>query len=186
MSVLLNRKFEPAERSKQKSKTKKKDFISDITKQKKTKRCTEREFLAYIKHKIGPKKKSIEKLSLVWVGEIVECEACSRTITDLRSKHCHCGYDTHTKKWEERKKQKEVQKRIAAKSVPEKLPRIGQIYHNHRVEALRAIASAGMPLTDMESLSEWIDSISKTGYNLGHARDIPRICGPTLHAELKK
>ena len=102
--------------------------------------------MAHNKNKIGSEKKSIEKQSLVWVGGIVECEACSRTLTDLISTHRHFGYDMHKKKWEEWKKHKEVQASIAAESVPGNLPCIGSISHNHRVEALRAIANVGMPL----------------------------------------
>ena len=66
---------------------------------KKTKGCTEEEFTKYIKSKREYGNSSYENQSLVWLNTgIIFCQACQKTIYNLRSTRRHCKSEKHTTK----------------------------------------------------------------------------------------
>ena len=160
-----------------------------ITKQSKTgdkqtkEMFTEREFedmLSRSKLLAGTEKRTIENESLCFIKDgRSQCQACVKPLNNI----CHCGNPVHKKQLIEWKEKKEKQSRLQCS--PHDVPDIEETSTNFRIEALRAIASANIPLTALEDMRSFIEYFSKPGYRLGHVRDIPRNYAGILHRTLK-
>ena len=107
-------------------------------------------------------------------------------LKELRSCHRHCAlavYCEKLQKWKENKVSQTSIKRL--KPHNEDVNACSSMTTKHRISALRAIATANMPLTALATIAPWIDSISKTGLTLGRVSNIPRNYVAMLHSQLR-
>ena len=186
----LNSVFTEAE--KDKPNRKRKSTVSEEhdepKRSKKYRLCTENEFIVHLRKRIGPEKRAIDNDSLVWLhGGMIQCSACKTMLKELRSCHRHralSGHHENLQKWKENKlTQRTI--REGMKGCNEATSNTCLVTTKHRISALRAIASANMPLSALESLAPWIDSISKPGLTLGGVKEIPRNYAAILHSQLR-
>ena len=87
--------------------------------------ASKQKFLDEIERKKGKDMKSLVNESLVWMrDDVIECEACAKIISHVRSLHRHCELNKHKQNLVRWRELKNKQKRLLAQDVSPELPAI--------------------------------------------------------------
>ena len=147
---------------------------------------TERDFQRQIRKSIGVEKRQLLNESLVFLKDgHIQCMACKSLIECVRSLHRHCANKTHKenlKYWNDDKKKQTL---MSATPNENEHPDIIGDAKLFRIDALRSIATANIPISALHDMSGFIEKYASPGHTLGCVQDIPRYYSKTLHAILK-